>query len=931
MRKTMRWCHHGLVAGVCLLMGAATGGAQEAEQPEAAEAQAAETQEQDVIGLGTLNVIGSRLPGRSAQDSPVPVDVIQGSDLQTYGIRDMDSLLRASVPSYNVNEQPISDAATLIRPANLRGLPPDHTLVLVNGKRRHRGSVISILGGGLANGSQGVDLSAIPAIALQQVEVLRDGAAAQYGSDAIAGVLNFKLRENREGLEVQTTLGQQYHGDGDKIQVAANLGLPLTENGFANFSFEFMNVDETSRSVQRGDARGFIEAGNMDVRRPAAQIWGSPEIQYDYKFFGNLGIDLEDINARLYAFGNYAERKVEGGFFYRNPNTRSGVFNGPLVDANDRVLRDNDGSPILSFGEEYPDDYRVESFRGREKWELSGIDRANLSDTIRVADLSRTGEGCPVLRTNTSANYPAGLAGLPDHCFAFNERFPGGFTPRFGGYVKDWSIAFGLRGELENLEGAYALFNGWSYDASAYFGQNSVDLFMHNTINPQLAAMRTNIPTSYRPGSDTQFEQTFNFDISRPVELGIFHSPLNAAFGFEYRIEEFEKEIGGQNSWYIDDRPGGLSAQGFGVGSNGFGGYRPDVAGEWKRHNYALYMDLEAEVIRSVTLGVAGRYENFDGDIGETVNGKVSLRWQIIEALALRGAVSSGFRAPTPGQINLRNTTTAFGADGLVDEGTLPAAHPAAAFFRAKPLTPEKSVNYSAGTVFNLGGLELTLDYYRIKVQDRIGLSERFKVSDLTPTQLAQFNMLVPEASSLSSVRYYTNDFDTTTQGLDLVATYPLTTAAGDTRFTFVGNWNDTEVDSRNPEIISNRNVIQLEEKLPEFRFTLTADHSYGPWRLLTRLHFLDDFRSYPADVESWGFRSGERWLMDIEASYTFLNVPFMQAVTLAAGAENVFDQYPRRVPYEGGGGSGVGMKYPEASPFGFNGGFYYLRAGFEF
>ena len=881
----MRWCRHGLAAGVCLLMGAATVGAQDAEQPEAAaETQAAETQAQeDVIGLGTLNVIGSRLPGRSAQDSPVPVDVIQGSDLQTYGIRDMDSLLRASVPSYNVNEQPISDAATLIRPANLRGLPPDHTLVLVNGKRRHRGSVISILGGGIANGSQGVDLSAIPAIALQQVEVLRDGAAAQYGSDAIAGVLNFKLRENREGLEVQTTLGQQYHGDGDKIQVAANLGLPLTENGFANFSFEFMNVDETSRSVQRGRARGMIEAGNMDVRRPAAQIWGSPEIQYDYKFFGNLGIDLEDINARAYAFGNYAERKVEGGFFFRNPNRREGVF----------VPNGRPGH-------------------------------------LQVADLSDDGMSgnCPTIPINDAADYQGALDGYPD-CFSLHERFPGGFTPRFGGYVKDWSITFGLRGELEDLEGAYALLNGWSYDASASFGQNSVDLFIHNTINPQLVAMRTNIPTAYRPGSDTQFEQTFNFDISRPVELGIFHSPLNAAFGFEYRIEEFEKEIGGQNSWYIDDQYD-LSGQGFGIGSNGFGGYRPDVAGEWKRHNYALYMDLEAEVIRSVTLGVAGRYENFDGDIGETVNGKVSLRWQIIEALALRGAVSSGFRAPTPGQINLRNTTTAFTDSGLVDQGTLPAAHPAASFFGAKPLTPEKSVNYSAGTVFNLGGLELTLDYYRIKVQDRIGLSERFNVSDLTPTQLARFNMLVPEASSLREVRYYTNDFDTTTQGLDLVATYPLATAAGDTRFIFVGNWNKTEVDSRNPAIISDKNVIQLEEKLPQFRFTLTADHSYGPWRLLTRLHFFDDFRSYPADVQSWGFRSGERWLMDIEASYTFMNIPFMQAVTLAAGAENVFDQYPRRVPYKGGG-SGVGMKYPEASPFGFNGGFYYLRAGFEF
>ena len=202
----------------------------------------------------------------------------------------MDSLLSASVPSYNVNQQPISDAATLVRPASLRGLPSDSTLVLVNGKRRYRASVITFLGGGVSDGSQAPDVSVIPAIALDRVEVLRDGAAAQYGSDAIAGILNFRLREDREGLTVQTSYGQNYHGDGDKVNVAANLGLPLTANGFANFSFEFTNADETSRSVQRNDARALIEAGNEHVRRPAAQIWGSPEVRYDYKFFGNLGL-----------------------------------------------------------------------------------------------------------------------------------------------------------------------------------------------------------------------------------------------------------------------------------------------------------------------------------------------------------------------------------------------------------------------------------------------------------------------------------------------------------------------------------------------------------------------------------------------------------------------------------------------------------------
>ena len=213
------------------------------------------------------------------------------------------------MPSYNVNQQPISADATFIRPANLRGMPSDATLVLVNGKRRHRAAVVALSADGVNHGTQGADLSVIPTIALERVEVLRDGAAAQYGSDAIAGILNFKLKEASEGLSLHTSWGQTYHGDGDKVNVAANLGLPLTDNGFANFSFEFLNADETGRSVQRNDARGLIEAGNRHVRRPAAQIWGAPEIQYDYKFFGNLGLDLEALDARLYAFGNYAERR----------------------------------------------------------------------------------------------------------------------------------------------------------------------------------------------------------------------------------------------------------------------------------------------------------------------------------------------------------------------------------------------------------------------------------------------------------------------------------------------------------------------------------------------------------------------------------------------------------------------------------------------
>ena len=562
---------YGILIWLLVLMSTLTVSAQ-----EPAIAQDTEQQE-EVVTLDEFQVVGSRVEGRSAQDSLVQVDVIQGEDLKAYGIRDMDSLLSATVPSYNVNQHAISDAATLVRPANLHGLPPDLTLILLNGKRRHRSSVVPDLSWGLNDGSHAADLGPIPSIALERVEVLRDGASAQYGSDAIAGALNFVLREDPSGLTLDTSWGQNYHGDGDKVQVAANLGVPLTENGFANFSFEFLNADETSRSVQRGDARALIEAGNTDVRQPAAQIWGAPRVQYDYKFFGNLGLDLEDINSRIYAFGNYAERKVEGGFFYRNPNTRGSVFQGPEVD-------------------------------GRS--------------TILVADLSGTGAGCPSVFQNSAADYTQALAALPEHCWAFNERFPGGFTPRFGGVVEDWSIAFGLRGELSGT--GLMLLDGWSYDASASFGHHRTSFFMHNTINPNLVGMRTSIPTSYKPGSYREFDKVFNLDISRPFDVGLFYSALNFAFGLEYREEEYEIRAGDPNSWFADED---IAGQGFSVGSNGFQGFNPSVAGTHRRDSYGGYLDLEAEVVENLTIALAGRYEDYE-KVGDTLNGKASVRWR---------------------------------------------------------------------------------------------------------------------------------------------------------------------------------------------------------------------------------------------------------------------------------------------------------------
>lgn len=830
-------------------------------------AQEAAAQDADVVKLEEVIVVGSRVPTRSAHDSPVPVDVIEGKDMRNYGVRDMNSLLRATVPSYNVNQQPIGDAATLVRPANLRGLPPDSTLILVNGKRRHRGSVLTFLGGGISDGAHAPDLAVIPAIALKRVEVLRDGAAAQYGSDAVAGVMNFVLKDAPDSGTAETRWGQYYAGDGDTASIAANFGVPLPlpfiQSGFANFSFEYGASDWTSRSIQRDDAQALIDAGNSHVtnsrftRSPTAMVWGAPEVLYDYKLFGNIGMKLNS-KAELYGWGNYSQRKVEGGFYYRNPNTRGGVFDGG-------------------------------------------------NDTIKVANLDPDQGSCPSVQANDAADYSDDIANLPSNCFMFNEKFPGGFTPFFGGTVSDWSVGGGIRGDISD----------WHYDFSAVLGQHSTDFFMRNTINPQLAAMRTNIPTQYNPGKYTETDHVFNLDLSRSLQTAMLPSPLNLGLGLEYRVEQFEVTAGGRNSWFIDESPGGLAAQGFGIGSNGFTGFSPDIAGTNNRGSYAAYVDLETNFTKDLLVGVAGRYEDFE-TFGDTLNGKFNTRWQATSMMALRGSVSTGFRAPTVGQANIQNVTTAFVDGRLANVGTYPTSHPIAQRKGAQELKPEKSFNVSAGTVVDVGDLSVTIDYYRVAVRDRIARGAQIPLdqSDIAFAQSLGF-------TDILRVAYYANAFDTTTNGVDIVATYPMQFAGGTTLWTFAGNYNRSEVTGiNNPGAVDDKRITQLEKTLPWIRLTLTGDHRQGPWRFLGRLYMYNGFTEFTTDGgDNTRVDAGPQWLVDFETSYTMKT-----GLTISAGAQNLFESFPDRSQ------PGVsGTKYPEYAPFGFNGGFYYLRALYAF
>ncbi len=887
--------------------------------------------EEGAEAIEEVVVVGSRRAGRTATDSPVPVDVVSGEDFDNQGTSDMDELLRNLIPSYNVSNNSIDDAATLIRPANLRGLPADNTLVLVNGKRMHRASVIAELGGSLNAGSQGPDVGVIPTMSIDSVEVLRDGAAAQYGSDAIAGVINYNLSDANSGFSIEGKYGEFYEGDGATKQIGMNLGVPLGDNGFGNFTLQWKNKDATSRSLQRTDANALINTGNDDVLDPA-QVWGSPELDDDWAFIWNTGIELSD-SQEVYFFGNYAERKTTGGFFFRNPNSRGGVF----TSGDQRAIMDTN--------------------------------LAGMTGMVSTCPVLISPGGTPTDQAAVDLD-AANLANLPDNCIVANDLYPGGYTPSFGGDLEDISAIVGIRGELDN---------GLFYDFSANLGRNESAYRITNTWNPSLGPVDT--PTAFALGSYTQTDQSYNADFVYPVAVDAFYSDLNLAFGAEYRVETFETKIGEIASWEagdfafqganmhcatVTDPVSGLEVcdplgtpdtplVAMSIGAHGFAGYSPQQAGEWSRSNWAIYTDLEADVIESLTLGFALRYEDFQ-DFGDTLNGKLAGRWALTDTFAIRGSVSTGFRAPTPGQANVTKVSTVTDDDGeLIQSGQIPPTNPVALLVGGAPLKEEEAVNYTLGAAWDAtDNLTFTLDYFNIQLEDRIAGSGQIDISTrLAPPEAGcppgvfvpeclEF-LGVPGASDLSSIRYYTNEFDTTTQGIDLVGT--LVTdfgSAGITNWSLAWNWTETEVD-RVGEWISRNRVLELENYNPEHRVVLTANHTVGNFRFLFRMNWYDDWvdgnwngdpsfdpngPSYDLDCTQDFCYSGD-FVFDLEAAYTFND-----RYTVIVGGMNVFDQ---DAPLDQGNTAGPdfsnnsGAKFTESSHWGINGGFWYLRFRADF
>ncbi|CAN5785336.1 TonB-dependent receptor [soil metagenome] len=785
--------------------------------------------------LDEIVAVGSRRPNRTVTEAPVPIDVLTSADIEATGLTETSQIIQRLAPSFNFPRASVADGTDHVRPATLRGLAPDQVLVLVNGKRRHNSALVNV-NGTVGRGSTSVDLNAIPANAIERIEVLREGAAAQYGSDAIAGVINIVLKSGAR-REIMSTFGQTREGDGRVVQVAGTAGLEVAETGFLNLSGEFRDREATNRSAP--DTRPQFFAGDPRNNDPALNNLinhrqGDAAVR-DVGGFLNGAVPLGR-NGQLYTFGGLTFRHGEAAGFFRRPN-----------DAR----------------------------------------------TVRAIH-------------------------------------PNGFLPLIVTDIVDGSGAVGTRGTLA----------GFRYDLSGVYGRNTFDFNVHNSNN---VSVGTASPTNFNAGT-LRFDQfTSNLDLVRSFAVGLAE-PLSLAFGAEYRRDGYGIRAGDEASYInggvrILDGPsaGGLAA----VGAQVFPGFRPTDAKDVSRSNVAAYVDLEITPVHQLLINLAGRAEDYT-DFGSTTDGRVAVRFEPITGYALRGAVGTGFRAPSLGQSHFSSTATNFlvinGVNTPVDVRTFPAGSAEARVLGAQPLRPEESVNYSAGVAINpLRDLSLTVDAYRIDIKDRIVFSENFTGTRIRDLFDARF-------PGVTGGRFFTNAIDTRTTGLDAVLQYAFRFGnASILRFTGGMNVTETEVLTDSVQTPAQLQGLgetlfgrvergRIEQGQPRNSVNLAFNYSREALGInLNNRRFGEVSVFGPAPVGSpinTDQTFGAKWITDLDLSYRLRN-----GLTLAGGANNLFDVYPdpnfRRENNADNSNAGI-FVYNGISPFGFNGAFYYIRLSYR-
>ena len=809
-------------------------------------------------------VTGTRRTDRTVADSTVPIDVISSEALQNSGTSETNRLLNNLVPSFNFPQPSLTDGTDSLRPATLRGLAPDQVLVLVNGKRRHLSSLLN-LNGSVGRGSAGVDLNTIPPLAIERIEVLRDGASSQYGSDAIAGVINIQLKK-REGGRAQISYGKyittmedvgqvasvspttgaggdpaitftgqdRKRRDGETYTFATNVGLPIGESGYLNLTAEYRDRSPSNRSGPdlRRQYAGIGDPRETTISRYSHR-YGDGESK-DLNFFYNAGMDVGEA-FELYSFGSYGVRDGNGAGFYR------------------RAL---DG---------------------------------------RNADFANGGQ----------------------------PFYPDGFLPIITSNINDISAAFGIRGETA----------GWNLDLSANYGSNRLDYGVENSFNTSLGGI--NSPRKFDAGGLRSGQTSVNFDAQRSLNFGIGETSL--ALGGEYRNENY-KIVPGTLASYVAG-PFAFT-NGAAPGAQVFPGFSPTTAIDKSRDSFAGYVELDADISEIFNVQAAGRYEHFS-DFGGTVNGKLAARLEPVEGIAFRGSISTGFRAPGMAQQFFSTTSTNNVNGTLIEIGTFPVASPIAQALGSQPLKPEKSVNIGGGVAFNLiRGLSVTVDYYRIKINDRITLTENLQGADVRAILLAA-------GVVGTSARFFINGIDTRTQGLDIVGSYRVPDfGLGRVTLTAGYNINDTKITDRRTfaaftagRLFARQETFRLTDGQPSNKLNVGLEWEAGQFGLTARGNRYGSvfLPGSSTDITiAKGAAPGDitlspKWVVDLELRFNPI-----EPVQLAIGANNLLDEYPDRLPFGTVNGFNFGLinsflPYSGQSPFGFSGRFVYGRVSVDF
>ncbi|MEG8020757.1 TonB-dependent receptor plug domain-containing protein [Sphingomonas aerolata] len=829
-------------------------------------------------------VLGTRRTDRTLATSPSPVDVISSAELTSQPAANMIDALKNIVPSFYAGQNSISDASTFVRSPSLRGLSGDQVLVMINGKRYNRSALVQVYGGsdtGLGRGAQGPDISAIPSLAIGNLQVLREGATAQYGSDAIAGVLNYGLRED-QGIELVGRAGQYYAGDGESYQIAGNAGVK-GDWGFINVTGEYVDEGQTSRGRTRPSAANFAQnfpalANQLPNYPLPVQIWGNSP-SHGFKSVYNSAINVTD-SSKIYVFANYAQSKGNQSFNYR------ASVSSTAVDTNG-VVR-NQGA------------------------------NGAFNNTFFLTP-------CPA----GNATCPSGGFVRDGNTFRFGTLYPAGFTPRFVGKTQEVYGVLGYKG----TSGAF------SYDLSGTLARNKLSLSMYDSANFSYGPATQ---TSFDFGDLIQKETNFNADFTYAADLGLA-APLTISAGGEFRKETYEQTAGDTQSYaagpyaiaqqlFTQTAPGVYVASGTtaaqGVGASGYAGTSPATAGKFSQKAYAAYVGLETDLTDALTVGAAGRYEHYN-TFGDAWVGKVNALYKFADAFSVRGSFGTGFHAPSPGQSNVSIVTTSFNNGVAFQAGTYPTNTAVAQYYGASNLTPEKSTNYGLGFILEpVRGMTVTVDGYRINLRNRIGLTSPFIV---TAADLAAQPALLPVGVG-GQVQYFTNGFKTRTQGIDVVGTYRTRFSEAELNFSLAYNYNDTKVTEFDARVVGTAQLIDAENLAPKHRVVFNAGWTLDNLSLNVRENYYSSFTS----AQDYGQTNGVpnqvfsgKFVTDLELSYTFA-----EHFTVAVGAQNFTDEHPDRLKptstvqiYPLTGGTSDGQVYPRnGGPFGFNGGFYYTR-----